>query len=396
MHRLLEIDQAVAQMVLDEELSREDVAIDGHSLREIFEEIAASPSLGRGLWRHLADRLGYADVDGVKRVVREELPKILRERPRLLHALAAAAGASVDSIGRKEAAVPYTRTSEDRRVDLLRQFDQEFGQAMTELEPGEVAIEITGSPHSIVLANLVMRYYHGRFKPLVLFSQLPKEPVGGLDEYLEQYRLYYGLDPLAIHTPETLAAFQADGEAGFWKEAAQLLKGRDKVRMVVCAVARKDLAANGAEAYEAAGLKVASMLDEWTPDDVYTYLDQHQLTAFDPFTVAMFAERKTAEKKVDRERCKKLAREYTIDGDGYYVRNGVVVAEQLLPVELKEEIHALAEAKKDGDAGKTKGTKKAAKKEKEAEGAGNGEGGDAGTGDDEPSGDVSHDSDGDG
>lgn len=393
MHRIAEIDQAVAQMVLDEELSREDVVIDGHSLREIFEEIAASPSLGRGLWRHLADRLGYADVDGVKRVVREELPKILRERPRLLHALAAAAGASVDSIVRKEATLaPYTRTSEDRRVDLLRQFDQEFGQAMTEMEPGEVAIEITGSPHSIVLANLVMRYYHGRFKPLVLFSQLPKEPLEGLDKYLEEYRLYYGLDPLAIHTPETLAVFQADGEAGFWKEAAQLLKGRDKVRMVVCAVARKDLAANGAEAYEAAGLKVASMLDEWTPDDIYTYLDQHQLTAFDPFTVALFAERKTAEKKVDRERYKRLAREYTIDGDGHYVRNGVVIAEQLLPVELKEEINALVEAKKAADAGKAKGTKKASKKKEGADEEGNG----SGEGDDEPNGDVTGDSGGGG
>jgi hypothetical protein len=373
MQRILEIDQAVAQMVLDEELSCVDVVVDGHSLREIFEEIAASPSLGRGLWRHLAERLGYADVDGVKRLVREELPRILAGRPRLLHALAAAAGASMDVIGKKkEGTVPYTQTSEERRVDLLRQFDQEFGQAMTEMEPGEVAIEITGSPHSIVLANLVTRYYHGRFKPLVLFSQLPTEPVEGLDQYLEEYRLYYGMDPLTIHTPETLAAFQADGEPGFWREATQLLKGRDKVRMVVCAVARKDLAANGAEAFEAGGLKVASMLDEWTPDDVYTYLDQHQLTAFDPFTVTLFAERKAAEKKVDRERYKKLAREYTIDDEGRYVRNGVVIAEQLLPEELKETIQALA---------KGKNGKAAADAKKEAAGkSGDEEEGDAGDG----------------
>jgi hypothetical protein len=379
MRLITEVDREVARLVLDDVLRREDVEIDGHSLRQIFEEIAASPGSGRGMWRHLAERLGYDDPNGVKRLVRERLPEVLRRRPELLRALADAAGMDVTCI-RKEARVPYTQTEDRRMTELLRQFEQEFHQAMVELEPGEIALEITGSPHSIALASLVTRYFHGRLKTLVLFAQLPQEPVAGLDQYLEEYRLYYGLDPLVIQTPETVAAFTSEGAEGFWQEAARLLKGRDGVRTVVCAVARKDPAVNVAEFYTEAGIKVASLLDEWTVDDVYTYLDQNQLQALDTFTVQLFAEREEKAKTEDRKRYRQLAKEYTVDGEGRYVRNGVVISEKLLPEGLCEEIHALVDAKA------AKEAKKTARKDTDEETDGGGESAGEGAGADEDGG----------
>ena len=93
-------------------------------------------------------------------------------------------------------ALPFEQVSEERRVSLIQQFQEDFSALLQLLEPFEVGVEFTGTAHGVVLLDLVRRYFRGRFLVEPCFPRITPEPVEGFDLYREQIRAFYGLDPL--------------------------------------------------------------------------------------------------------------------------------------------------------------------------------------------------------
>lgn len=296
-------DREVARQLLEEELARSEIEIDGASLREIFEYLAEAPEPHHGRDRALASMMGLEAGPSATRhaayIVRRRLPRVLRRHPRLLRLLAEAAGCAIPDLAEKEEPMKgFTEVSETRRMELLEQFQLEFGELVAKTPLEEIVLLVSGSPQSVVLLNLVRRFFRGRIPVGVIFTCLPKrdgkEIVPGLGAYLESLRIYYGLDPFDPFTPEALKAYAEGNTLGCLKEAVRIIGVKGGWKVLVCAVLESDPVFDlPAEAFQQKekgskpSMVLMSFLEGWTPDDVVTHAQVQDLILFLPAVLSM-------------------------------------------------------------------------------------------------------------
>ena len=245
--------EQVGRALLGEELKACGITVCGKPLAEIFDLLVQTHRPGQ--WVILARKLGCASPAEARQIIREDLPRLLAAYPRLLAALQRAAGVEGYSLLRLHEEGRGVIT-EERRVALWQKFLEDFSGIMQVLEPREVAVEFTGSPASLVLLDLVRRYFRGRFLVDACFPRAPDD-IPGLAEYMERIRAFYGLDP-AEPTPENYA---------------EVVKRRGW-RALVRAVGRGDAVSDPPDGLRA---EVISFLDDWSEEEIQAYIKRQNL-----------------------------------------------------------------------------------------------------------------------
>lgn len=218
----------------------------------------------------------------------------------------------------------FKPVSEERRVSLIQEFFEDFSALLQEMEPFEVGVEFTGSSHSLVLLDLVRRYFRGRFLVEPCFPQLTAGTFEELDAYKEQIRAFYGLDPLE-GLPKVLA-----------KEAA--VRG---IRVLVRAF-DPDPLVDTAETFEKKGLHVVALLNDWTADDVFSYADIQNLVVFELSTAESSEELEGEEEATE-------VKEWSRDTRGLYRRHGKMVKQVTVPDEVRQAFEGVVEETLEND-----------------------------------------------
>jgi len=311
-------DQELGQAMLEEALRGREIKVEQWLLTDIF--AALVETYDDKQLTELAEKLHCADLAQARKLIRETVPRVLQHYPRVLRALAIAAGARTPHIemshvkgeGKQMGGLPeFTMISEERRITLIQQFQEEFSALLQEYIPFEVGVAFTGTPVSLVLLDLVRGYFRGRFSVEPFFPRLAQEPVEGFDAYREQIRAFYGLDPLEGPAID-------DAQASGW-------------RILVTAVGG-ELSKELVSAFKRSKIKILPVLNAWTLDDVLSYVDLQNLTILP----ALLGDPPQAEKPHDAAKVEIDLRDWSCDKRGLYRHKGRMVKQDTVPDEVRE------------------------------------------------------------
>ena len=311
-------DQELGKELLGEVLRENDVMVGRWHLSEIF--AALVETYDRGQWAKLAKHLGCSSPEEARILVRRSIPRALRQHPRILRALSIAAGARVPHIVSQEGeqvALQFTMISEERRVGLIQEFQEAFSTLLQEYEPFEVGVAFTGTAYGVVLLDLIRRYFRGRFLVEPCFPRLAEEPVEGFNDYREQIRAFYGLDPLEGPTLE---------DAGEYARALASEAGDRGWRVLMQAV-DGDLPKSLTQAFGQKKIKLLAVLNDWTRNDVLSYVDIQNLTILPALLDPVKEEEPQESKVVDG---------WSVAKNGIFRHHGKIVKQDTVPQEIRQ------------------------------------------------------------